>query len=81
VRQDAAQLLFISCLVQRSRNTVFSCYNVTPLSENYCSTSLFTLDIKALLKEDARFFDRGWVDWWAACENDAAGGLLSYARD
>jgi hypothetical protein len=22
-----------------------------------------------------------WIDWWAAWENDAAGGLLSYARD
>jgi hypothetical protein len=44
------------------------------------------LAIKDSLKEDARFsdggfFDEGWIDWWAACENDAAGGLLSYARD
>jgi hypothetical protein len=38
------------------------------------------LDIKDLLKEDAGFFDGGlmedffdggWTDWWAACENDA----------
>jgi hypothetical protein len=28
-----------------------------------------------------RFFDGGWIDWWAACENDSPGGLLSYARD
>jgi hypothetical protein len=28
-----------------------------------------------------RLFDGGWIDWWAACKNDAAGGLLSYARD
>jgi hypothetical protein len=28
--------------VQRSRNTGFSCYNVTPLPENHCSTLLTT---------------------------------------
>jgi hypothetical protein len=39
------------------------------------------LDIKDSLKEDMRFFDGGWIDWWAACKNDAAGGLLSYTRD
>jgi hypothetical protein len=38
-------------------------------------------DIKDLLKEDLRFFVGGWVDWWAACQNDTTGGLLSYARD
>jgi hypothetical protein len=37
------------------------------------------LDIKDSLKKDMRLFDGGWIDWWAACENDAAGGLLSYA--
>jgi hypothetical protein len=44
------------------------------------------LDTKDSLKEDAGFFDGGvfdggWIDWWATCKNDAAGGLLSYARD
>jgi hypothetical protein len=44
------------------------------------------VDIKDSLKEDmrfldGRFFDGGWIDWWTACENDAAGGVLSYARD
>jgi hypothetical protein len=38
-------------------------------------------DIKDSLKEDVGFFDGEWVDWWAAWENDAAGGLLSCARD
>jgi hypothetical protein len=53
------------------------------------------LDIKDVLKKDRRFFDGGidarcfdggffngaWIDWWAACENDIAGGLLNYARN
>jgi hypothetical protein len=33
--------------VQRSRSTGFSCYNVTPLPENHCST-LFTTGYKRL---------------------------------
>jgi hypothetical protein len=44
------------------------------------------LGIKDWLKEDRRFFDGrvfdgGWIDWCVTCKNDAAGGLLSYARD
>jgi hypothetical protein len=39
------------------------------------------LDIEDSLKEVAGIFDGGWIDWWAAFENDAAGGLPTYARD
>jgi hypothetical protein len=54
---------------------------VSLLPENGCSTSCLPLDIKDSLKEETRIFYGGWIDWWAACKNDAAGGLLSYARD
>jgi hypothetical protein len=46
--QNAAQLLFLSCLLQRSRKAGLSCYNVTPFPENGCSTSLFTIGYKRL---------------------------------
>jgi hypothetical protein len=42
--------------------TGFSCYNVTPLPENCCSTSLFTTVYKRL-PEGAQE-----IDWLAACE-------------
>jgi hypothetical protein len=42
---------------------------------------LLHLDIKDPLTKDARFFDGGWIDWWVAYKNDAAGGLLSYAKE
>jgi hypothetical protein len=29
------------------------------------------LDIKDSLKEDKSFFDGGWIDWLAACEETA----------
>jgi hypothetical protein len=47
---------------ERSRNTGFSCYIVTPLSKNCCSTSSFTTGYKRLLKEDSGLFD-GDFDW------------------
>jgi hypothetical protein len=56
-------------------NTGFSCYSVTPLPP------CLPLDIKDSLKEDAGFFDGGWIDWWAAWENATTDGLLRYAPD
>jgi hypothetical protein len=41
---------------------------------------LFTTGYKRLPEAGCGvFFDGGWIDWWAACENDendAADGLL-----
>jgi hypothetical protein len=37
---------FYVVYIQRSRNTNFSCYDVTPLPENYCSTLFKTGDIR-----------------------------------
>jgi hypothetical protein len=54
----------------------FSCYNVTPLPREL----LLHLDVKDWLKEDEKFFDGGWIDWWAVCKNNATGGL-NHARD
>jgi hypothetical protein len=46
---------------------------------------LFTTEYKRLKEDvrlfDVRFFEGEWIDWWAAFKNDAAGGMLSYARD
>jgi hypothetical protein len=53
-RQNAAQLLFLNCLLQGSKNTSFSCYNVMLLPENCCSTSLFTTGYKRLTEGGQR---------------------------
>jgi hypothetical protein len=53
----------------------------SPSRRTVAPLSCLPLDIKDSLKEDVGVFDRGWVDWWAACKNDAAGGLLSYGRN
>jgi hypothetical protein len=61
-RQNAAELLFLNCCVQRSRNASFSYYNVNAFPKNCCSTSCLPLDIKDSLKEDMRFFNgRGFL--------------------
>jgi hypothetical protein len=57
-----------------------------PSQRTVAARPCLPLDIKDSLKKDARFFDGGffvggWIYWWAACKNDAAGRLLSYARD
>jgi hypothetical protein len=55
-RHDAAQLLFLSCYVQRSRNTGSSYYNLTPLPENCCSSSLFPPGYKRLAEGGRKAF-------------------------
>jgi hypothetical protein len=63
--------------VQRSRKAGFSCYNVTPLSKNCCSTSLFTTGYKRLPEGGCevfwmgRFFDGRFFDG-----DGLIGGLL-----
>jgi hypothetical protein len=43
----------------RSRNAGSSCYNVTPLLENCCSTSLFTSGYKRLTEGECKALDEG----------------------
>jgi hypothetical protein len=45
---------------ERNRNIGVSCYNVTPLPENCCSTSLFTTVYKRLAEEDHGVGEDGW---------------------
>jgi hypothetical protein len=44
---NAEQLFLLRCLVERSRNAGFFCYNVIPFPKNCCST-LFTTGYKRL---------------------------------
>jgi hypothetical protein len=47
---------------ERSRNTGFSCYNVTPLPH---APPCLPLDIKDSMKEEARLFAFGFLMWEA----------------
>jgi hypothetical protein len=60
-RQDAAQLLFLSCFL-RSRIVGFSCYNVAPLPRTVALPSCLPLDIKVSLKEDTGVLIEGLID-------------------
>jgi hypothetical protein len=51
---------------ERSRNSGFSCYNVTPLPKNYCSISLFTTGYKRLSEGliEGFLMGDGLIGWW-----------------
>jgi hypothetical protein len=57
-KENAAQLLSYVVYI---RNAGFYYYNVTSPTKGYCSTSLFPLDIKHLLKEDTEGFLWGFL--------------------
>jgi hypothetical protein len=40
----------------------FSCYNVMPLQKTVAPPPCLPLEVKDLLKEDRRFFDRGLME-------------------
>jgi hypothetical protein len=50
---------FLSCSCLEKQYAGFSCYSVTPLPENCCSTSLFTTGCNRLAEGDGKFFDGG----------------------
>jgi hypothetical protein len=49
---------------ERSRNTGFSCYNVTTLAENCAPPPCLPLGIKESLKENTRLLDEGRLFGW-----------------
>jgi hypothetical protein len=80
--QTAPQLLFLSCLCSEKQELKVSLVAMShPSQRTIAPPPYLPLDRKDFQKEDMGFFDRGWIDWWAVCENDAADGLLSFARD
>jgi hypothetical protein len=65
-RQNAAQLLFLSCLCSERKITGFYCYSVTPHPTSCCSTSLFTTGYRRLTEGGRRDFWWG-MDWLVGC--------------
>jgi hypothetical protein len=61
-RQNAAQLLFLSCLCsEKGGGTQVSCSDVTPLPKNYFSTSSFTTQYKRLPEGGHEAFWWNWI--------------------
>jgi hypothetical protein len=59
-RQNAAQLIFLSCYIQRSREHGSAVTMPCPSPRTVAPPPCLPLYIKDLLKEDARFFDGGF---------------------